>query len=95
MQIIDTLKIYCKITLTDLEKIIKIDKDDLKRYLRNFLYKGDLNLKIDEFNDEVEFFMENNKNVELKRLTSNYENMNNLQLEVIDYSVSFDDIKKQ
>lgn len=74
--------------ISDLEKIIGIKNEILLRYLKISTVTGDLCFKIDEFNDEIEFDMENATQLEadIKLLKKGYENINHLQTEIIDLS---------
>jgi len=86
--IANTLKIYSKMKLSDLEKIIGIKSDVLLRYLKKASLNGDLIFKIDEFQEEIEFFLENinQQESDILILKQKYEKMNNLQREIIDLS---------
>lgn len=79
------LKTYSKITLTDLSILVNIHKENLVRYLKIFALKKDLNFRIDEMNEEIEFLFDNPDDLlfDSNKLKESYSNVTSIQNEMI------------
>mmetsp|Transcript_23849 Transcript_23849/g.24838 ORF Transcript_23849/g.24838 Transcript_23849/m.24838 type:complete len:132 (-) Transcript_23849:43-438(-) len=83
------MKIYFKLSMTELVSITNIPQIILLKYLKRFLFTGELNFKIDEMNDEIEFIIDNDREeTRIDKLKEAYQKMNSLQLEVIDCTLN-------
>ncbi len=72
-------------TLTDLSIAVNIHKDNLLRYLKIFSLKKELNFRIDEITEEIEFIFDNPDNLLLdtNKLKESYSNVTSIQNETL------------